>query len=368
MNPFIAQALVAHLLGITHFSGTLIGPTGAHQTQRNVIPLKPAAHLVGQETLKNIYDTVKTPYKYGVVIRGETQDELVDSPSVFRFKGKWYLMYIAIRKGVGYQTYLATSNDLLHWQKLGRVLSFTDPNKWDAWQADGGVALCDYRWNGTHELAKFDGKYWLSYIGGEKQGYETDPLSLGMAWTSNPATVKEWERIPENPILSPSQPDSRGFEKLTLYRSQIIQDKSKSLGWPFVMFYNAKTVSGYERIGMAVSNNMTQWFRYGQDPVVDNGSGISGDPQIVKIGDVWTMFYFGAFWKPKAFNTFACSYDLVHWTRWEGSHLVEPTEPFDELYAHKSWVVRWKGVTYHFYDAVGSEGRVIALATSKDLK
>jgi len=53
------------------------------------------------------------------------------------------------------------------------------------------------------------------------------------------------------------------------------------------------------------------WRRYGPDAVVANGeaksSGISGDPQMARMGDLWVMFYFGAFWKPGAFDTFACS-------------------------------------------------------------
>jgi predicted GH43/DUF377 family glycosyl hydrolase len=80
------------------------------------------------------------------------------------------------------------------------------------------------------------------------------------------------------------------------------------LGFPFVMYYNGKMRGGYERIGMAVSKDMVHWQRYGAVPVVANGedksNGITGDPQITKIGDVWVMFYFGAFWKPKAFDTF----------------------------------------------------------------
>ena len=80
------------------------------------------------------------------------------------------------------------------------------------------------------------------------------------------------------------------------------------------------------------------------------------------------MFYFGAGWQPKAFDTFACSYDLAHWTKWSGPHLIEPSEPFDHTYAHKPWVLKYKGVVYHFYCAVGDQGRVIALATSVDLK
>jgi predicted GH43/DUF377 family glycosyl hydrolase len=123
-----------------------------------------------------------------------------------------------------------------------------------------------------------------------------------------------------------------------------------------------------ERIGMAVSRDMRHWTRYGAGPVVDNGYGISGDPQIVRMGDLWVMFYFGAFWRPHAFDTFACSRDLVHWTPWEGPSLVSPSEAWDATFAHKPWVILHDGVVYHFYCAVGDQGRAIALATSRPLK
>jgi hypothetical protein len=82
------------------------------------------------------------------------------------------------------------------------------------------------------------------------------------------------------------------------------------------------------------------------------------------------MFYFGAFWEGRnnAFNRFACSYDLVHWTDWTGDDLVKPGEPYDEKFAHKSFVVKHKGVVYHFYNAVNhKDQRGIAVATSVDL-
>ena len=122
---------------------------------------------------------------------------------------------------------------------------------------------------------------------------------------------------------------------------------------------------------MAVSDDMTHWMRYGEEPVIDNGKGISGDPQIAKIRDVWVMFYFGCRWKQGvkgAFDSFACSYDLVHWTQWQGEPQVKPSEPWDKSHAHKPWLIKHNGVVYHFYCATGDQGRVIALATSKDLK
>ncbi len=163
------------------------------------------------------------------------------------------------------------------------------------------------------------------------------------------------------------------MKKRTSYKSQIIHDHSQSLGWPFVLFYNGKYKNGYEQIGMAVSADMVHWNRYGTNSVLVNGeakkNGMSGDAQIVKIGDLWTMFYFGSGWRPKAFDTFACSYDLVHWTKWTGTNLIDPSEPFDRVYAQASHgSSNGKAWCTTIYCAVGDEGRVIALATSQDLK
>jgi predicted GH43/DUF377 family glycosyl hydrolase len=314
--------------------------------------------------MRSIYQEARTPHKHGIVLRGEGGKK-IDCPSIFRFGPHWLMLYVCMND-VGYETHLAQSDDLLKWNPLGKVLSFRKEG-WDKWQADGGIALVDHKWNGTHEPSEYDGRYWMSYIGGALQGYETDPLSIGMAWSKTPDKPQEWNRI-ENPVLSPSQPDARDFEKKTLYKSSIIWDRSETVGHPFVMFHNGKQAGSVatERIGMAVSNDMIHWSRFGAGPVIDNGpKGISGDPQIVRIGDIWVMFYFGHVWKPKAFDTFACSYDLVNWTKWNGEHLVEPSEPWDATFAHKPWLISHEGVVYHFYCAVGNEGRVIALATSK---
>jgi predicted GH43/DUF377 family glycosyl hydrolase len=319
---------------------------------------------VGQAAMERVFQEVKTPFKYGLVLKGEG-GRYLDCPSVFRHGGRWFMTYISF-DGVGYDTHLAGSTNLLAWQPLGRILS-RGSGGWDAEQVAGYVALQDPAWGGSCALQTFDGKYWASFLGGALKGYETDPLAISLAWTLDPASPAEWTRL-KQPVLSRDQADARVWEKLTLYKSNIILDKQRTLGWPLVMFYNAKTVSGYERIGMAVSSNMVDWVRLGAAPVIDNGKGISGDPQLVRLDDLWVMFYFGAFWRPGAFDTFACSRDLAHWTRWAGPDLVAPSEPWDKTYAHKPWVVKHEGVVYHFYCAVGDQGRVIGLATSRAFK
>jgi len=338
--------------------------TALENVARKVVPSKSIQKDVELDVMERIYQEIKTPYKYGIILKGDNNSK-VDCPSVFRFGDIWYMMYI-IFDGSGYETAIAQSTDLINWKPVGKILRF-QPGRWDANQAAGYIALQDYDWGGSYELQKYNNKYWLSYIGGALKGYETDPLSIGIAWTNDPAKPIEWNRLKE-PVLSREQPDVRDFEKLTQYKSHIIYDKNKILGYPFVMFYNGKPNKGYERIGMAVSKDMTHWLRYGKEPVIDNGKGISGDPQITRIDNIWVMFYFGAFWRPKAFDTFACSYDLVHWTKWTGPDLVAPSEPWDQQYAHKPWVIKHKGIVYHFYCAVGDQGRVIALATSKDIR
>ena len=344
----------------------------AESSTRTVLPFPTAKpRLVSGKIMQQIHDEVQTPFKYGVVLKA-AEGELLDCPNLFRHDGRWFMMFVANKDKVGYETHLAVSDDLLHWERLGPILPFAKQG-WDAWQADGGLALYDTAWPGTHELGTHDGKYWLSYLGGAQHGYEPDPLALGLAHTDAPTAIRPWTRLAENPVLSPDQPDTRDFEHTTLYKSTIIRDESRTLGAPFVMFYNGKAPPyGQENIGIAISDDLRTWRRFGHGPVVNNVGAspwaISGDPQLVKIGDVWVMFYFGAFWKPGAFDTFACSYDLVHWTKWDGPHLVASSEPYDKQFAHKPWVLKHDGVVYHFYCAVSTEGRVIALATSKDLK
>jgi predicted GH43/DUF377 family glycosyl hydrolase len=317
--------------------------------------------------MKKVFNEVQTPYKYGVLLKPE-KGQLLDCPNVFRHDDAWYMIYVTATDMVGYETCLARSENLLQWKELGKILPFADKG-WDKWQADGSIALVDYKWGGSSKLSKFDDKYWMSYFGGAKQGYETDPLAIGMAWTTEPDVAKPWNRLAENPVMTPKQPEARAFEKATLYKSHIIWDKSESLGAPFVMYYNAKQKDDWiERIGMAISDDMIHWTRYGNEPVIDNFEGISGDPQLVKMGDLWVMFYFGAGWKKGAFDTFACSRDLVDWTKWTGPDLISPSEPWDKTFAHKPWLLKHDGVVYHFYCAVAGKDRTIALATSVNLR
>lgn len=340
--------------------------------------LKAQDTSVSKAEMQAIYEAVKTPYKYGLVLTTASKEKKIDCPTIYRKAGKWYITYLVF-DGTGYETWLASSTNLLQWETLGKQLSFSDDNRWDAHQKAGYNALVDTKWGGNYKLHRFKGKYWMSYFGGNSKGYEPEPLSIGMAYTSkNPSKAHEWERLAK-PVLSSSDADVRWWENRNkLFKSSVIEDKKRLTGHRFVMYYNAvgdslvnnKKTRWYERIGMAVSDDMVSWKRFQKNPVVHHPVGITGDGVIQKMGDTYVMFYFGAFWQDRngAFNRFAASKDLVNWTDWEGENLIQSSEPYDELYAHKSWVLKHKGIVYHFYCAVNKAGdRGIAVATSKDL-
>lgn len=324
-----------------------------------------SATPVSERIMEEIYNEIKTPYKYGVVLKHPDTTKMIDSPTIYREGSEWYMTYIVF-DGQGYETWLAKSKDLLNWETQGRIMSFTR-DTWDANQKAGYMSLVDITWEGSYIVEKYKNKYWMSYLGGSKEGYEAGKLGVGLANSFSVTKAVEWTRIPD-PVLLPDDKDSRWFEKGTIFKSSVIRDKDELTGHPFVMYYNSRgDTAKYESIGMAISDDMINWKRLGSEPLITRNKGICGDAQIVKINNIYVMFYFGAFWKPGAFERFACSYDLVSWTEWNGEDLIAPSTEYDKVYAHKPWVIKWNGIVYHFYNAVGNEGRVIALATSKEL-
>jgi predicted GH43/DUF377 family glycosyl hydrolase len=336
---------------------------------------KPLPDTVPLEVMQQIYDEVKTPYKYGLIMVPDSNLYKMDCPTIFRKNNQWIMTYIVF-DGRGYETWLAESNNLIDWKVKGKIMQFSDTTQWDSNQKAGYPALIDYEWGKTPSIVKYKGKYWMSYFGGNTRGYEKGLLSIAMAYTDkDPAMLHDWQRFCQ-PVLSSDDEDARWYDNSTMYKSFVIKDKKRITGYPFVMYYNARGDSlkphrGAERISMAVSNDMVNWKRYGNQPLLNHHKGITGDAVIQKIGDVFVMFYFRAYWpegQTVVYNSFACSYDLVHWTQWTGSHLIEPSEEYDALFAHKAYVIKHNGVVYHYYNAVDKLGnRGIALATSKDL-
>jgi len=359
------------------------GSTAQAKSKKRTSKKTTVQATVSQNEMRKVYEAARTPYKYGLVVAPQSNDRKIDCPTVFREGDSWYMTYVCYNgsngtNGRGYETWIAKSQDLLHWQTLGRILAYANEG-WDLNQRGGFPSLIDYEWGGSYGIEKFKGRYWMTYIGGEGTGYEAvnAPLSIGLASTKEDVTTAhQWETF-SKPILSYNDKQAQWWEMMTQYKSTIYRVDKKLFGCQFMMYYNAggknATHPKGERIGIAFSNDMKKWKRYSGNPVFahDSDGTITGDAQIVKFGNLYVMFYFSAFNPTReynAYNTFAASHDMIHWTDWQGDDLIIPSKPYDEMFAHKSYVVNWQGVVYHFYCAVNNAGqRGIAVATSKPM-
>lgn len=326
---------------------------------------------ITQDELNMVYEELKTPYKYGMVVTG-TGDEGtvdVDCQGVFRYQKKWYMTYVSYNSNSafgGYRTNLASSENLLDWKFEGVIFQ----NSAEYPQCAAFPSLCDTEWGGTNELETFDGRYWWTTMEGSVKGYEGEPMNIGQITSENPANPDSYVHE-RNLLLTVKDKDVKIGERGTLYKSNVIHDKDKVTGYEYIMYYNAKDSEPWiERIFMAVSDDMRNWKRYGVEHVLYmDGHTITGDPQIVKMKDLWVMNIFGYVVGETAYDTFAVSRDFVNWTLWNGEPTVKATEDYDSKHAHKPWVIKYQDVVYHFYCARALDGRSrgIALATSKPI-
>ena len=321
--------------------------------------------------LEEVYDKIKTPYKYGPVLKFDGR--MTDSPIVFKVNGKWHMSFISIDEEckTGYKTHIATSDDLLHWQHVGDVLK--ESGAWDSAQSGGYAQLQDNLFGGSNELLRVNGKYLFAYVGGNANGYETDPLSMGIATTDD---ILDFDGYKKHtfPVLTGKDRDARKGETLTIYKANIFHDRLRTLGYDYVNAYNAKDETHRESIFLAVSDDCINWKRYGDGAIIpvtecNESVKINGDPQIVMIDGYYVMFYFiydtalGG-----AYNTFAVSEDLNHWTKWDGEPLIKPEYEWENVHAHKQWVIKENDTVYHYYCAVNDHHqRFIALATSQPM-
>ena len=168
-----------------------------------LVSLAVTAQNISEQQMRRIYQEVRTPYKYGMVVAPTDNYHKIDCPTVFRKDGRWLMTYVVYNgkdgtDGRGYETWLATSDDLLHWQTEGRLLAYPadGANLWDQNQRGGFPALIDYEWGGSYDIGTYKGRYYMTYIGGPGTGYEAvnAPLSIGIASTKGDVTkAHQWQ-------------------------------------------------------------------------------------------------------------------------------------------------------------------------------
>ena len=304
-------------------------------------------------------------------IKGFEKVYMTDVPTVFQLPGdkKWYMTFIGF-DGQGYQSFVAESDDLVQWTNLRLAMGFGPEGSFDY----GGVVLGaflyeDYDIKAPRVLKKRNGKYFSLYGSYPRQGgFELRPGYEGVA-SSDDGFI--WQRAKDEPILSVHQPDCKEWEQDCIYQPWLVEHEGR-----FFNFYNA--ANGYiEQTGLALSKDLLEWERYGDNPVIPVGlkgsynEVFSSDGKVFWDKDHWVNFFFGVN-ADGAHIMVAFSRDLYHWT-------VDPDPLYksggnpsglDKEYAHKISLVWNPGndTYYMFYNAVGNKGRGIGLITSKPIE
>ncbi|MCX6902073.1 MAG: hypothetical protein NTW03_01065 [Verrucomicrobia bacterium] len=298
-----------------------------------------------------------------------------DVPTVYQIAGdpKWYMSFVGF-DGKGYQSFVAESEDLLHWKNHRLAMGFGPTNEFDHGGCVIGAFLYEsYEIRAPRVLKKRAGKYWALYGAYPRQGgYELRPGSEGVACSEDGII---WQRAKPEPIQSVFDSDCAKWEKDCIYQPWLVEHQGR-----FFNFYNA--ANGHvEQTGLAFSTDLLNWMRYPVNPILRNRKGgydeqFCSDPKVFRDGDHWTMFYFGV-GRGGAHIMIAFSRDLVHWTADPEPLYKAAGNPsgLDKQYAHKIALV-WNPKTemfYMFYNAVpGTKsptgGRGMGLITSSPLK
>jgi predicted GH43/DUF377 family glycosyl hydrolase len=309
-----------------------------------------------------------TPYKLNqLVLRasgkaGAYDEKAVDSPFVFFHDARYYMTFVAF-DGTGYQTGLASSENLLDWKPEGLILGRDPGSEITRYNVAMNWIVRENGLFSAGRLKKIRGRYVGVYHAYPQQGYEQGSAAIGLCWSSD---LRKWAIDP--PCLHPE--DGAAWERGGLYKPCLVEDNGV-----FYLFYNAKTEEQrwHEQTGVAISRDLRTWTRHNVNPILRNGDAgspdqwFASDPCVLRYGQQWALFYFGLDGKGVARDLVALSPDLLKTKKCEGVLVdVGTADSVDAKYAHKPSIVCRRGVLYHFYCAVDkNDTRGISVAFSK---
>lgn len=329
-----------------------------------------------------LLDRIRTPFKLGRHVLlpsycpGEYDSHVVDCPFLFSHGGCYWMTFIGW-DAFGYQTGLARSDDLIHWEKQGIIFGRGPAGSITEYNAALTCILRDNDLFGSGTLRRIGGRYIGTYHAYPKPGYEAGPGAIGLCFSDD---LRKWDVA--EPVLRPNPLCS--WESGGLYKSWLLESNGT-----YYLFYNARDKKDKshgpwkEETGVAFSTDLQKWERYGGNPVVRVGSAgrfddrFASDPCVLRHGDTWIMFYFGNSTDGHARDGFAFSGDLLRWQK--GNEVlvdIGPHGSIDSKHAAKPGIIARDGYLYHFYGAVSpwdnrstsgvvhSEVRGIALASN----
>jgi predicted GH43/DUF377 family glycosyl hydrolase len=304
-----------------------------------------------QQYLKSL----STPKKLGKLVlapsykAGTFDSHAVDCPFPFYHEGRFWMTYVGW-DGVGYQTGLASSDDLVSWTKEGLLLGRGPKGSVTAYNIALTSILRENDLCGRGSLKRVNGQFVGTYHAYPEPGYETGPAVIGLCYSDD---LHTWDVRP--PVLEPDP--AWAWEAGGLYKSWLLE-----AGGVYYLFYNAKnrTHSPWiEQTGVARSPDLVHWERFASNPVLPIGEPgafddlFASDPVVLKYQDIWAMVYFGNCSDGHARDGVAFSSDLLHWQK-SGAVLIDVggEGSLDATHAHKPGIISHDDRLFHFYCAV----------------
>lgn len=293
----------------------------------------------------------------GVVLRpaGGTgfDSQIVESPSIIwdDARKQYVMVYTAYNSNNVGSIGWATSSDLTNWNSQGQLFKNSgNPANGDK---NGCTGPC---------LVKYDGIYYLFYLGLNGEGYEGSPINLCLAVSSD---LQSWTY--KGILIAPTS-------DIPWISNTIYHPEPMKIGNHWFIFFNANgTIDGEaaERTGFAYSTNIDGPYivdpdrisKFAED-VGNHGSIQCGDPSIFKLNGLYYMFYFDTSHGDEVVDRYAWTTPAEFPRGWRyGGPIIKNDKPFNKTYAHKPFVLIKDNILYHYYTAVGDQGRCIALQT-----
>lgn len=210
------------------------------------------------------------------------------NPSVVKFRGEYWNFYSEF-DGKTWRTAAAISNDGIHWEKRGRVLS---PSGWEgSYIAANGAALVD------------DDRIFYWYQAGDPPRIALAQSEDGIHW------IKETQAVV--PLGPRGSFDERGVADPCVIRA----------GDYLYLFYTGLDRARRQRLGVARSRDGRLWEKLRSNPILEPGApgafdenGL-GEPAVWSSAGSWWMLYTGRALNEQRRIGLAKSGDGVHWGR-----------------------------------------------------
>ncbi|MCB9769127.1 MAG: family 43 glycosylhydrolase [Candidatus Omnitrophica bacterium] len=184
-----------------------------------------------------------------------------DPSDVIRVGDLDYVWYSKGKVAHGYDAtiWFATSNDGHQWTEQGEALKRGPKGSWDEQSVF------------TPNILIAEGKYWLFYTAVPKpfsnEGDNITKTAIGIAVSSSPDGP--WEKLENNPILSPSE-DPKEFDSLRVDDASLIVREGEI--WLYYKGRQWNNTPAHTKMGLAIAKSPEgPYQKYEGNPVIQGG-------------------------------------------------------------------------------------------------